>query len=235
MFNRRDFLKAIGSVGIFLLTPLDKLVSRQSSPKSRDNFPSGELVAGFLLLPKDAPLPAFVDLPPCPIFGHVSVEDSSRLDALKGRTADFESIDALQADIDFPIFTPNPVFNMTFLQGCVTKYAGSGDIWEARYNFASDNVQQAQITFLARPVFAHPYPVWPVMDLVKAANVGIGDEEPVIEPEKVDFTPTPGILLPIDDGYTIQWIKQDVLYTVFVENQGQRIFADDFITTLLEN
>lgn len=235
MINRRSFLKALASLGVFVLTPLKKLTTFEPSPSKSNNLRKGELFEGFLLLEKDALLPDFVDFPPNPIMGHISEEeDSPKLESLKGKTLYFENIETLQAHIKTPVFMPNPKFSLQFTDCCATVFARSGKVWEARYSFNSENHSELKITFLVRQDFPRPYPVWPVMDLVKVASVVVEDEEPTIAPEKIDFAPSKGILLPVDRGYMVQWIKQNVLYTVIVENQAQREFTEGFISSLIE-
>jgi hypothetical protein len=232
MLNRRDFIKMVGGLGVLVLTPIDKLVNRRPLSLTGVNPEKGELYAGFYLLPQDAPLPSFIDIPAVPILDHVADEGAFSSDQFKGSTYYYESIDALKADVQLPLFVPSAPSDWAPFHGSVTRFKGSGAVWEIRYGFWAKADQSPLVTFLARPVFSHPYPVWPVVDLVKITTANVWEKAPVINPEKVQFTPTPGILLPLDQGYTVQWIDHDILYTVFIENQSRRAFAENFISSL---
>jgi hypothetical protein len=35
--------------------------------------------------------------------------------------------------------------------------------------------------------------------------------------QKVDFTPTPGVLFSLPEGYVAHWIENNVLYTLIIE------------------
>ncbi|MCL4261464.1 MAG: hypothetical protein KJZ52_12645, partial [Anaerolineales bacterium] len=87
-----------------------------------------------------------------------------------------------------------------------------------------------------RPIFARPYPVWPVLTYPKKEppEIILDDEYIIRKPDKVVFTPEQGIMLPTDQGYTLQWIKRDVLYTIFMEYEGWRDNVESVGKSLVE-
>ncbi|MEB2334785.1 MAG: hypothetical protein OZ914_10810 [Anaerolineaceae bacterium] len=236
MLSRHDFLKMIGAFG-FVLMPLNKLL-RKSTFGLQDKG-GGELYEGFVLLDQDAPIPSFVQVAPCPIL--CNVDESTlldpELDAYKGDISWFDSIENLRNNIDFRIFVLGSLpHKMTFLHGYVLRFAGSGEVWEARLDFGFENNREPLISLSARPIFARPYPVWPVLTYPKKEppEIILDDEYIIRKPNKVVFTPEQGIMLPTDQGYTLQWIKRDVLYTIFMEYEGWRDNVESVGKSLVE-
>jgi hypothetical protein len=91
--------------------------------------------------------------------------------------------------------------------------------------------QQPLISLWAQPEFPRPYPIWPV-----PASVYSEEGEPlyIFPPEKIEFTPAPGILLPADEGHILHWIKGDILYTLVVEHDPLREATVDIARSLVE-
>jgi hypothetical protein len=238
MLNRRDFLKMIGAFG-FVLTPLNKLLRNSSFGLQGGGSSEGELYEGFVLLDQDAPIPFFVEGTPCPILCQIDETEAiaPELDAYRGDTQWFDNIENLKDNIDFHLFVPGSLpHKMTFLQGYIIRFAGSGEVWEARIDFGFEEDREPLVTLSARPIFARPYPVWPVLTYPKKeAGDYILDEEYVVKkPEKVAFTPKRGVMLPTDQGFMMQWIKKDVLYSMFMEYDGWRGKAEAVGKSLVE-
>jgi len=126
---------------------------------------------------------------------------------------------------------------MVFLQGYVLRFAGTGDVWEARLDFGFEENREPLISVSARPIFHKPYPIWPVLVFPKKEKgEPILDEEYTYKkPEKVTFTPRKGIKLLTENGFTLQWIKKDILYTVFMEYAEWADKAENFGKLLIEN
>ncbi len=224
MLSRRRFLKMAGALGVVLLAPFDRLAQKLPS-SSKGDPPRGELYEGFVLLEKDAPVPPFVQVAPCPIYGEIAppCDNDPAMLAYKAETSRFDSIKDLRANVDFPIFVPGSLpHKMTFLQASVVRFAGSGEVWQARVDYGPEDTREPVISLTASPVFYRPYPVWPTVGYPKKReDERILDEEfSEIKPQKVGFTPRPGIMMPGDQGYMLQWIRRDVLYTMFMEHAG---------------
>lgn len=236
MLSRRDFLKMLGAFG-FVLTPLNKLIRKTSSGLQGGGQSEGELYEGFVLLDEDAPIPFFVQEAPCPILGEIDESVAPELDAYRGNALWFDNIESLKDNIDFRIFVPGSLpHRMTFLQGYVLRFAGTGEVWEARLDFGFEDNREPLISLSARPIFARPYPVWPILTYPKkeAGDYILDDEYIVKKPEKVVFTPRRGIMLPTDRGFMMQWIKKDVLYTMFMEYDGWRGKSESVGKSLVE-
>lgn len=238
MLNRRDFLKIIGAFS-FVLTPLNKLIRKIPFDSQGGGLSDGELYEGFVLLDQDASVPFFVEGAPSPILCQVdeAEKNNPEVNEYRGEVSWFNNIESLKDDIDFHLFIPGSLpHKMIFLQGYVIRFAGSGKIWEARLDFGFDDKQEPLVSISARPVFERPYPIWPVLTYPKkdAGEVILDDEYFLNKPEKVAFTPKKGVLLPTDQGYTLQWIKKDVLYTMFMEYEGWRSEAESVGKSLVE-
>ncbi len=238
MLSRRDFIKMIGAFG-FVLTPLNKLL-RKSSSDLQGGAPDGELYEGFVLLDLDAPIPFFVGCAPSPILCQVDESDEFDPDvvAYRGEVLLFDSIEKLKTSIDFHLFVPDSLpQEMTFLQGHVVRFTSSGEVWESRLDFGFEDNREPLISLSARPIFARPYPVWPVLTYPKkeAGDFILDDEYVIQKPEKVVYTPKRGIMIPTEQGFTLQWIKRNVLYTMFMEYNGWQDNPEKVGRTLVED
>lgn len=218
MLSRRDFIKIMGIVGSLVITPIEKLMRLIIHSHNIDSLPH-ETYEGFLLLEWDAPLPSFVEVAPCPILGEVKLvdeKDESRASANRGESLWFDNLDELIKNLNFPIFTlaslPDKI---VFLKGGIIRFAESAKIWECRIDFGYEHDGEPLINLWASPIFSRPYPVWPdIAYSEEDLNQTISDEQFYIQnPQKISFTPTPGILKTINQGYMLQWITNDILYT----------------------
>lgn len=239
MLNRRGFLKILSSFGFVLLTPLKKLTGAGNVEFTENELEDGELYEGFLLLEQNAPIPYFVNIAPCPILGSVdpNVEDDPLVVAYRGQMLWFDSIEDLKNNIDFPLYLPKALpDNMNFMQCYVVKFTGSGEIWEARIDFCFENDDEPLASISASPIFSRPYPVWPDIDYPrKSISEQILDEEFYVrKPSKINFTPQKGIIKTTDQGYMIQWIKHDVLYTMSVAYDAEHTTASRIGESLVE-
>ncbi len=235
MLSRRDFLKMIGAFS-FVLTPLNKLIRKTQGFGSSDE----ELYEGFVLLDQDASIPFFVQGAPCPILGQIDEIETvaPNLEMYRGDVRWFDSIESLQDNVNFRLFILGSLpHKMKFLQGYVLRFAGTGEVWETRLDFGFEGSREPLISLSARPIFARPYPVWPILTYPKkeAGEVILDEEYIVTKPEKVAFTPKRGVMLPTDQGYTLQWIMKDVLYTMFMEYEEWRGNAESVGKSLVEN
>jgi hypothetical protein len=239
MYSRRDFIKMMAMFGVLVLTPLNKILRKISFVPRNGDSSEGELYEGFVLLEQDAPVPFFVEGAPCPILCQEdkAEELDSEFARYRGKVSWFDSIESLLDNIDFNTFVPGSLPDkMAYLQGYVLSFAGSGEVWEARLDFGFEDNREPLISVSARPIFARPYPVWPVLTFPKkeADDVILDEEYVVNNPEKIKFTPEQGVMLPTERGYTLQWIKKDVLYTMFMEYDGWRDIPEKVGESLVE-
>lgn len=239
MLNRRKFLKIVGAFGVAFLAPLDKLIDKLSLNLKKDSSPTGELYEGFVLLEKDAPAPFFVRGAPTPILGEVDPAEAEKpnVASYKGAASWFDNFESLSENVAFPLFVPSLLPDkMIFLQGYVLRFAGSAEVWEARSDYGFEDEREPLISLSARPIFAQPFPVWPVLTYpTKQMGQVILEEEYRVEmPKKVTFTPRPGIMLPSERGYMLQWIQENTLYTLFMEYEEWRGMIESVCKSLIE-
>jgi hypothetical protein len=236
MLSRREFIKFTGLIGVAVLAPLRRLGWLQTVGTGQIDEPPGELYAGFVLLPEGSAWPPFVQCAPAPILGQVDDEHNPDVLALRGETLWFDNLSEMINNIPFSTYVPNSLPKGTaFVQGYIIHFAQSGEVFEARTDFGTTEGNQPLFNVSARPVFPRPYPIWPVNS--PAQGIGLTrpeNDEIVMHPEKINFTPTPGLMLATAVGYSLQWIKQDILYTLVVENDHRRDSAVQIMKSLVE-
>jgi hypothetical protein len=230
--SRRQFLKSVvGGLGATALTRLIGFFPEYQSTfalpagaskghhLSQDQVEGLELFHGFLLLPEEAPLPALAHT-----ASHIDLHGTDS--AFAGMSIQLDSITELKQHISFPVYIPTELPpEMQFASAGITKFVQSGEIWGVYANFTTNDLANGQITTWARPEYPKPFPVWPV-------RFPFAHDDP-IRPEKVSFTPSPGILLPSMLGYSLLWIEHDVLYSLFVENNASREMAATIASSLV--
>jgi hypothetical protein len=174
---------------------------------------AGELWEGFVLLPEGAPIPPFVRQVPTPIL--CQTDGGPEAEALRGEILTFTELAPLRSLIRFPLYGPSRLPPGMVWQGAtVTRFARSGEVFSVSLNFG-DGEGVPRLRVIAQPMYPSPmypspYPVWPVY----APN---RPEEPIF-PEKVFFTPRPGLLLPSAQGHLALWIEQNTLYVLIAEH-----------------
>ncbi|NBD35313.1 MAG: hypothetical protein GVY30_04865 [Chloroflexi bacterium] len=72
--------------------------------------------------------------------------------------------------------------------------------------------------------FPRPFPLWS-SDPVEPGG-------PAVVLEKVDFLPSPGIMVTTRRGYVFHWIENDVLYTLITEFDPSREEAFALVPSL---
>lgn len=238
MLTRRNFVRMMGIWGGVALAPLGGLVRRMSSSfADTEPPPAGELYAGFVLLPRNAPIPSFVQCAPAPILCQVSGDERDPVVmAHRAETSWFDSVEGLTGNISLPIYVPALLpAGMVFINGCIISFAQSGRVFEARMDFGLPDSHQPLVSVWARPMFPQPYPVWSVdAPPFYESQARPEQDEITISPEKVSFTPVQGLMLPTAQGHLLHWIRHDILYTLVVEHDQQRSTVEDIAKTLVE-
>ena len=170
--------------------------------------PEGEQWEGFLLLPPGAPLPSFVRQVLTPIL--CQTDGSPEAEALRGEVLTFPDLEQLRPFIRFPLYRPSRLPpGIKWQCAAVTRFARSGEVFSVSLNF-EDGEGMPRIRVIAQPMYPSPYPVWPVYSPDRP--------EELIFPEKVFFTPRPGLLLPSAQGHLALWIEQNTLYMLIAEH-----------------
>lgn len=171
----------------------------------------GEVWEGFLLLPAGAPLPAWVQCAPAPILGEA---EGTGEEDLRGETRSWDHWEDLRPFLQFPMYVPSFLPSSFRLLGAhLTVFRKSGKVFSTSIAFG-DATGEPLIRLIAQPVYPRPYPVWPVY-------FPWAPETP-IAPEKIFFTPAPGLLLPSLQGYNALWIADEVLYLLITAHDRQR-------------
>ena len=78
------------------------------------------------------------------------------------------------------------------------------------------------MSITAHPIFPKPFPVWPDIAYPKKDldEVILDSEFYWKKPEKIDYTPEPGIMKTTDDVLMFQWFSNDIQYTTSVVLKG---------------
>lgn len=224
--SRRQFLKgAVGGLGGLIAARLSGLfpevqpvlanITREKRVSSTEMNTSsqvnvGELYAGFLLLPEEASIPDFVHFPePGPPLvcgiGNESINSKSLI-----VKESFNSILELSERVDFPIYMfGDPPPNLSLSSTNLIRYE-MGQIFVASANFALLGSNTGSIvTIFAHPNYPKPFPLmW---------SNPVEDGGPAIELAKVDFLPSPGVMVGLENGHVFHWIKDDIFYQLQIE------------------
>lgn len=85
------------------------------------------------------------------------------------------------------------------------------------------------VSIFATRDYDNPVVVIPTHSLDETTSEG----DPItVLPEKVDFTPTPGLITPSYGGYLVQWVENSVHYKLQVENDDEPIDQETVINVL---
>jgi predicted DCC family thiol-disulfide oxidoreductase YuxK len=211
-WGRRRLLQqggALAALALLRRLPGDPPMARpEKAPPTPPATGAGELWEGFVLLPEGAPIPPFVRQVPTPIL--CQTDGRPEAEALRGETLTFTELAPLRSLIRFPLYGPSRLPPGIVWQGAaVTRFARSGEVFSVSLNFG-DGEGVPRIRVIAQPMYPSPYPVWPVYAPDRP-------EEPIF-PEKVFFTPRPGLLLPSAQGHLALWIEQNILYVLIAEH-----------------
>ena len=180
-------------------------------------------------------MPSFVQCAPAPILCQVENEQDPNVVAYRGETLWFDSVDDLSSNLPFSTYAPTSLpQNIEFMQGYIIRFVQDGNIFVARFDYGTADNLQPLISLSAQPLYPRPYPVWPIHMNYDNQKQASSEEGVAISPEKVNFTVTPGLMLPTRYGHVIHWISQNVLYTLTVEHDPQRNEAVEITKSLVE-
>jgi hypothetical protein len=221
--SRRELLSGLASgLGTLLITPLERLSPFRGetlASNNKDSFPPevmtssledgrGALYEGFILLPENAKIPRFVSRGNGIELGQSSLDNAT----MSGETIQFTSIEELKQHVTTPrLYIPTSLPpGIGLIDIHLVRYQLTQRTWEVAVFFGDQGNSTNLISTRARPVFHRPFPIWPVR-LPSAPDDG------PIYPEKVNVQGRPMILLPTISGHFLQWIEDDVLYSLAVE------------------
>lgn len=223
MLTRRDFIKILAAMGgSILLSPLNKLkglhsFNGESSLEQSATLPQtsslGEFYAGFLLLPDGAPVPPTVEYPKRGIPTFCGV-DAGR-DGLEPTAVikSFSTAAELAQEVTFPIYALSKLPYGLRSAGANLIQHETGEVFAAVVNFQSHSSRsedwETTVSIWAQPEFPRPFPLWS-SDPVEPGG-------PAVILEKVDFLPSPGVMVATLRGAVFHWIKHNILYTLIAE------------------
>lgn len=239
--SRRQFLKgAAGGLGGMIAArvagffpeaePILAQAARETIPVSRPvnstHVDVGELYAGFLLLPDGAPLPDFVapSVFGAPIMCSVGM-GGPRPTAI---SESFNTADELANSIDISVYTFRPTPERLRPIGANLVKHETGELYMTSVDFQSFNEQvgewETAVYISGYPDAPFPFPLW------STASVEL--DGPVTVLEKVDYLPSPGILVATQRGHILHWIEHKVLFTLVVEHTKSRDAIQPLINSL---
>ena len=220
--GRRRFLEQLAAATLVLGWSISLGSGRDKSSVYSRGY-EGEIYEGFLLLPDGAPLPSFVKCVPAPILCQT---DGQSDPAWLGQVIKYDSLEELRRRTPFPLYVPgSPPYQIHFVDADVIQFTLSGDIFMVMLNFGSEQ-DDPLLKIWASPFYPRPYPIWPV-------RLPSSPEEPIY-PEKVIFTPSPGVMRPTFSGLMIDWIQYNVLYTLVTEHDPRREAAEAAARSLIQ-
>jgi len=204
-----------------LLSPLNRLkglYSNGESPVEQSTIlprtsQLGEFYAGFLLLPDGAPVPPTVKYPErgMPTFCGVGAgRDGPESTAV---IKSFSTVTDLAREVAFPLYTLSKLSEELHLAGANLIQHKTGEVFAAVVDFQSHNRRsgdwETTVSIWAQPEFPRPFPLW--------SSDAVEPDGPAVILEKVDFLPSPGVIVATPQGAVFHWINDDVLYTLIAE------------------
>jgi hypothetical protein len=213
MWNRRQFIKAMGVLGGAIMTPFQWLGRVQASPLSDDSLPPGaELYEGFLLLPElpeDVALPEIIRAPRLQAPNECGI-GGAKIDAVVEL---YNNAEELATRVKFPVFVLGQVPDGLRPGNAFLVSNEEGEVYSLSHGYevyTPETDSWASIVSLtAVPEFYRPFPLW--------SSKPVEPDGPAIILDKVDFLPSAGIRIVTQLGFVCHWIFHDVFYTLVVE------------------
>ncbi len=226
--SRRQFLRqaglSVGALTLLLRWPVTRVFAKESDRRSPATYglhaayqgPPGEFYEGFVLLPEvDTPIPDFVQRP----------EPHMRAENYNVRCG---SLDELGALVPFPVYVLGEAHNGSqFIEGNVVISKKTQEIQyvDVVYGLLMDteNKWELKANVKARREYLRPFPVWP------SRIIG---EDSTTMPEKINFTPGPGIMLSNAVGHQLHWIQRGIAYSLLIEESLDRSALEQLARSL---
>ncbi len=173
----------------------------------------GEIYAGFLLLPDGAPVPPNVKYPErgMPTFCGVGAGRGGPTPTAVSKS--FSTAAEMAREVDFPVYTFSKLPERLRPAGANLIRHETGEVFAALVDFQSHNGRsgdwETTVSIWVQPEFPRPFPLWS-SDPVEPGG-------PAVVLEKVDFLPSPGVMVATRQGAVFHWIRNDILYTLIAE------------------
>lgn len=206
MLTRRSFIKFLGVVGFYALTPLRRFFPQ--SPIEASYPQTGELFADFLLLPEGAILPSFVQYPKLPMPRLCGVATEDVIGPPDAIVHFFENHEEAAQKMSFPVYLLSPLPEGLRPGKAFSISLDTGDLHSLSLSYESFNIDtqwwENVASFWIFAQYPRPFPLW-------TAERRKDDGSP-IGFEKIDFLPTPGIKVQSQEGFVFYWVEDNILY-----------------------
>lgn len=215
MFSRRDFMKGLVAAGGVLFAPFDRFMPVAANLVSSSSF-KGEVYKGFILLPDGSPVPPIVTPPKLgiPIMCGTGVGRGGPAPTALNEVV--PNIEYLRQLVPFKMFGFRTLpREFEVIHSLVTRHE-TGEVFEAAIVYGvQDSIasgpdsERRTIRITAQPDYPRPFPLW--------SSNAVETDGPAVILEKVDFLPTSGIMIAVEEGYVFHWIQEEILYTLYAE------------------
>lgn len=224
MLTRRNFLKFLIGIGSAILLP-PRIGIRRAESSNRHPFGDGpdtllsttsslgESYAGFLLLPDRAITPSSVKYPKrgIPTFCGVGVGRGGPAPTAVSRS--FRAVGEIASEVSFPLYTFSKLPENLRPADAHLIAHDTGEVFAVLADFEAYNKHsgnwETTVSIWAHPEFPRPFPLW--------SSEPVEPDGPAVVPEKVNFLPSPGVMVTTQQGAVFHWIRNDVLYTLIAE------------------
>jgi len=217
MITRRDFLKIMGMMGMVVIAPVRRL--NLFLPQKIEQEIIGDLYAGFLILPDGAPVPSIVKAPQLGFPNECGVGIISDVPDHSFTTQEFRTLEEFIRDTKLSVYFLEELPKDMRLGSISGIKPINGNVYLVSLGYeahlADTDIWQCTIWLLAQMDFPRPVPIW--------YSNPVEPNGPAVIPEKVDFLPTPGILVKTQNGCVCHWIDNDILFTLVIQD-----FQEDF-------
>lgn len=243
--GRRGFVKwlgsivtAIGGTTLASILPETKALATSETEDSALSLEEllnagGEVYAGFLLLPSpDSGIPRDI-VPGRPIGLHGTPST-----AVRGEEVEYGSPNDMRREIGFRTYSLRQApESLSYIGSSALRFSQSHGVWSAENVYGvqtRDDEIERRISVVAVTEFPQPVPLWPVRDPSHQPTLDT-PEEIFVAPKKLSI-PTIGecVALPSQEGHVLQWIEDDVLFSLIAEHDSSEERMLDLASSLTE-
>ncbi len=216
MITRRNVIKKVAIAGGLLLFPFTQFrkikLFLSNSPKTTLPAESGDLFAGFLILPENTTLPSFI-VPPRYLTDAVNNHRNLPIgSSFWFQQYSYSSIQEMVNDIKVPMFCLKDLPDQLFFGHAYILADEIGNVqseWISYDTFNSEiSCTESVIALRAEPDYYRPYPIW--------QNPQVEPDYPGSVIEKISNPTRQGILMISSEERVYYWIENDVLYSMII-------------------
>lgn len=226
MITRRDFLKIMGAMGMMVIGPVRRL--NLFLPQKIEQEIIGDIYAGFLILPDGAPVPSIVKAPQLGFPNECGVGLVSDVPEHLFTTQEFRTLEEFIGDTKLSVYSLEELPKDMRLGSISCIKTIKGDVYLVSLGYetylAERDIWQCTIWMLAQMDFPRPVPIW--------HSEPVEPNGPAVIPEKVDFLPTPGILVKTQNGCVCHWIDNDIYFTLVIQDIQEEVDVQTIVKKL---